>query len=94
MQQTKSRFTIWRKTLSHHRNWIVSGMLANGWRIRISLLGLVVNKTSLAGIPVDELMLLGEKFAKDAGLDEHLDEFRKGALVSQNPKGKFLIDPC
>jgi hypothetical protein len=45
---------------------------------------------SLVGIPADELMLLGEKFAIEAGLDEHLDEFRKAALVAQNPKGIYL----
>jgi hypothetical protein len=42
------------------------------------------------GIPADELMLLGERFAIDAGLGEHVDEFRKGALVAQNPKGIYL----
>jgi hypothetical protein len=35
-------------------------------------------------------MLLGERFAIDAGLEEDVDEFRKGALVAQNPKSIYL----
>jgi len=41
----------------------------------------------LAGIPADDLMLQGERFAVEAGLQGHIDEFRKGALVAQNPTG-------
>jgi len=31
-----------------------------------------INIDSLAGIPADELMLLGEKFARYAGLDDRV----------------------
>jgi len=35
----------------------------------------------------EEVMLMGERFAINAALAEHVEDFRKGALVAQNPKG-------
>jgi hypothetical protein len=32
-------------------------------------------------------MMEGEKFASHAGLEGYIDDFRKGALVAQNPAG-------
>jgi hypothetical protein len=32
-------------------------------------------------------MLRAEKFAMEAGLPDQIQEFRKGALVAQNPTG-------
>jgi hypothetical protein len=41
----------------------------------------------LAGLSAEELMLQGETFAIQAGLADQIQEFRKGALVAQNPTG-------
>ncbi|TFK54520.1 hypothetical protein OE88DRAFT_1655224 [Heliocybe sulcata] len=41
----------------------------------------------LEGIPADQLMAEAEEFAKAHGLGHLSDEFRKGALVAQNPSG-------
>lgn len=40
----------------------------------------------LYGIPRAELMKQVEEFVIEKGLEEHLDLFRKGALLAQNPK--------
>lgn len=47
---------------------------------------------SLAGLSTEEVMSLGEQFAINAGLTDHVDDFRKGALVAQAPKGFDLTD--
>src|SRR5579859_2512184 len=44
---------------------------------------------SLGGLSKEEVMSMGEHFAINAGLIDHVDEFRKGALVAQNPKGFY-----
>ncbi|KAI0517432.1 sugar transporter-domain-containing protein [Xylaria bambusicola] len=40
----------------------------------------------LAGIPYEQLMRDVEAFVQEKGLEEHVEIFRKGALVAQNPK--------
>ena len=45
----------------------------------------------LAGLSAEELMLQGETFAIQAGLADQIQEFRKGALVAQNPTGLAFL---
>ncbi|KAL1971067.1 hypothetical protein VTN77DRAFT_18 [Rasamsonia byssochlamydoides] len=45
----------------------------------------VVFENPLAGIPREQLLEDVERFCKQYNLEEHLDAFKKGALVSQNP---------
>ncbi|KAL9115140.1 MAG: hypothetical protein Q9227_000934 [Pyrenula ochraceoflavens] len=44
-----------------------------------------VFENPLAGVPKDQLMADVETFCKKYDLIDHIDEFRKGALVAQNP---------
>lgn len=44
-----------------------------------------VFENPLAGIPRERLLAEVEKFCKEYDLEDHLDAFRKGALISQNP---------
>ena len=46
----------------------------------------------LAGIPQDQLMLDGENFARQYGLAHLTDEFRKGAVLAQDPLAFEHID--
>ena len=46
----------------------------------------------LEGIPREQLLRDAEAFAKTHGLEEYTDEFKKGALVAQNPLGFESID--
>ena len=46
----------------------------------------------LEGIPRDQLLRDAEAFAKTHGLEEYTDEFKKGALVAQDPLGFESID--
>ncbi|PYH88618.1 hypothetical protein BO71DRAFT_488613 [Aspergillus ellipticus CBS 707.79] len=46
-----------------------------------------VFENPLAGIPREQLLQDVERFCRESGLEGHLDEFRKGALISQNPQG-------
>jgi hypothetical protein len=62
-------------------------MRMRGLRTRISFHLIVLLSFSLAGLSTEEVMLMGEQFAITAGLTDHIDDFRKGALVAQNPKG-------
>ncbi|KDQ21959.1 hypothetical protein BOTBODRAFT_26364 [Botryobasidium botryosum FD-172 SS1] len=39
----------------------------------------------LAGIPREQLLRDAEAFARERGLEDHVDVFRKGALVAQDP---------
>ena len=39
----------------------------------------------LEGIPLDQLQTDGENFAKEYGLEEYAEEFRKGAMLAQDP---------
>jgi hypothetical protein len=39
-------------------------------------------------------MARAEKFAVEAGLVEQLDDFRKGALVAQNPNSNSIFCLC
>lgn len=57
--------------------------LANPYKCELE----VVLMSSLAGLSNEEVMSMGEQFAINAGLRDHVDEFRKGALVAQNPNG-------
>jgi hypothetical protein len=43
-------------------------------------------KNPLSGIPRDHLMRDVETFANEKGLNEHVEDLKKGALVAQNPK--------
>lgn len=45
-----------------------------------------VFENPLAGIPREQLLTDVESFCRQYGLEDHLDNFRKGALISQNPK--------
>lgn len=45
----------------------------------------VVFENPLANIPRDQLLKDVEEFCQKFNLMEHVDDFRKGALVSQNP---------
>ncbi|PWY75250.1 hypothetical protein BO94DRAFT_474374 [Aspergillus sclerotioniger CBS 115572] len=45
-----------------------------------------VFENPLAGIPREQLLTDVESFCRQYGLEDHLDDFRKGALISQNPK--------
>lgn len=45
----------------------------------------VVFENPLAGIPREQLLEDVERFCKQYNLENHLDAFKKGALVSQNP---------
>lgn len=45
----------------------------------------VMFENPLANVPRDQLMKDVEEFCQKYNLMEHIDEFRKGALVSQNP---------
>lgn len=45
----------------------------------------VVFENPLAGIPREQLLEDVESFCKRYNLEDHLDDFKKGALVSQNP---------
>ncbi|RAK98491.1 sugar porter family MFS transporter [Aspergillus ibericus CBS 121593] len=45
-----------------------------------------VFENPLAGIPREQLLADVESFCREYGLEEHLDDFRKGALISQNPQ--------
>ena len=71
------------------KGWIWLEMLTLGLRIRIIVELEVVLMYSLAGLSKEEVMSMGEQFAINAGLTDHVAEFRKGALVAQNPKGLF-----
>ncbi|PYI04639.1 MFS sugar transporter [Aspergillus sclerotiicarbonarius CBS 121057] len=44
-----------------------------------------VLENPLAGIPREQLLADVETFCRQYGLEDHLDDFRKGALISQNP---------
>ncbi|KAJ9207367.1 hypothetical protein DTO164E3_641 [Paecilomyces variotii] len=46
-----------------------------------------VFENPLAGVPRERLFEDVEKFCKEFGLEEHVETFKKGALVSQNPSG-------
>ena len=46
----------------------------------------------LAGIPQDQLMSNAEDFAKKRGLGHLVEEFKKGALIAQDPLGFEKID--
>ncbi|KAJ9241721.1 hypothetical protein DTO169E5_3465 [Paecilomyces variotii] len=46
-----------------------------------------VFENPLAGVPRERLFEDVEKFCKQFGLEEHVETFKKGALVSQNPSG-------
>ncbi|GAQ45115.1 hypothetical protein AtubIFM55763_006563 [Aspergillus tubingensis] len=46
-----------------------------------------VFENPLAGVPREQLLDDVERFCRQYGLEAHLDEFRKGALISQNPQG-------
>ncbi|RWR00157.1 MFS sugar transporter [Paecilomyces variotii] len=46
-----------------------------------------VFENPLAGVPRERLFEDVEKFCKQFGLEEHVETFQKGALVSQNPSG-------
>ena len=46
-----------------------------------------VLENPLAGVPREQLLDDVERFCRQYGLEAHLDEFRKGALISQNPQG-------
>lgn len=46
----------------------------------------------LEGIPRAQLLRDAEAFAKKHGLGEHIDEFRKGALVAQDPLAFEKLD--
>lgn len=53
----------------------------------------VVFENPLASVPRDKLLEDVEAFCKQYNLEEHLDAFRKGALVSQNPAAaQDLVD--
>jgi hypothetical protein len=45
----------------------------------------VVFENPLASLPRDRLLTDVEEFCKRYNLEQHVDAFRKGALVSQNP---------
>ncbi|PWY88187.1 hypothetical protein BO70DRAFT_177295 [Aspergillus heteromorphus CBS 117.55] len=45
-----------------------------------------VFENPLAGIPREQLFDDVERFCRQYGLESHLDEFRKGALISQDPQ--------
>ncbi|KAK4653040.1 hypothetical protein QC762_504520 [Podospora pseudocomata] len=49
-------------------------------------------KNPLEGIPRDQLMLRVEAFCEEKGLAQHVQLFRKGALVAQNPDDYDRID--
>jgi hypothetical protein len=44
-------------------------------------------RNPLVGIPKSELLADVENFANDNGLQDHILDLRKGALVAQNPRG-------
>jgi hypothetical protein len=46
----------------------------------------------LAGIPQDQLLADAESFAKQRGLGHLVEEFKKGALVAQDPTGFEQIE--
>ncbi|KAL2223139.1 putative MFS sugar transporter [Thermoascus aurantiacus ATCC 26904] len=46
-----------------------------------------VFENPLAGVPRERLFEDVERFCKQFGLEEYIDTFKKGALVSQNPAG-------
>ncbi len=46
----------------------------------------------LAGIPKEQLMSDVETFCKQFNLVEHMDEFKKGALISQAPERAQSLD--
>ncbi|GLA30379.1 hypothetical protein ACMYSQ_001633 [Aspergillus niger] len=46
-----------------------------------------VFENPLAGVPREQLLNDVERFCRQYGLEAHLDDFRKGALISQNPQG-------
>jgi hypothetical protein len=48
---------------------------------------LINSNESLAGLSTEELMLQVDEFAKAADLQDHIEDFQKGALVAQNPEG-------
>lgn len=45
----------------------------------------------LSGIPKETLFEEVETFCRDAGLMEHLDDFKRGALVAQNPQNAHFL---
>ncbi|KIP10754.1 hypothetical protein PHLGIDRAFT_22040 [Phlebiopsis gigantea 11061_1 CR5-6] len=46
----------------------------------------------LVGVSVEQLLQDAEKFARDNGLDDHVEIIQKGALVAQNPEDFEDID--
>lgn len=46
-----------------------------------------VFENPLAGVPRERLFEDVERFCKKFGLEEYVDTFKKGALISQNPAG-------
>ncbi|OJJ51343.1 hypothetical protein ASPZODRAFT_364370 [Penicilliopsis zonata CBS 506.65] len=61
--------------------------------------GVSMNRTNaifenpLAGVPKEKLLEDVEKFCRQYGLEDHLDVFRKGALISQNPaQAQYLTE--
>jgi hypothetical protein len=44
------------------------------------------------GIPRDELLADVEEFCTENGISEHLEIFRKGALLAQNPREYDTMD--
>jgi len=71
-------------------SWMWPEISMRDFRTRTSVEMIFLLIVSLAGLSSEEIMLMGEKFAIEAGLTDHVDDFRKGALVAQNPRGPEL----
>lgn len=70
--------------LKHEHEAIIAGNLNENINAKL--------ENPLGGLPRAQLLRDAEAFAKKHGLGEHVDEFRKGALVAQDPLAFEKLD--